>query len=419
MKKFDRRGKILPVLLIAAIISFTLTGVAESAVSGIDDAKNNAAGFIKGVARLGAYMAIPSNGIILPIQNEPSSPTAGDSFSIKEDTSDINTSLPEQSEPDSADIKPDESDKTESISSEQDEPDGEELELPEEEHSKSLLISKNITAEYQSPDDYNAKSGRIKEQTYGKITGDTVVDLEYGQIKNLTSFSANEVKKAAIAPPEFSNDGAPKVLIIHTHTTEAYELNYDDGYYDENFNGRTLDPGYSVVGVGAAMAQALADNGIGVVHDGTLFDEPLYNGAYDRSAERIKELLEEFPTIEVVIDLHRDGIADGDVRIAPVADISGEKAAQVMIICGADDGSNTLPNHLKNLGFAGALQQTAEQMYPGLTRPLLYDYRLYNQDLGHYNILIEAGAFGNSPEQARLSGTLMGNALAKVIKENS
>ncbi|MCH5324137.1 MAG: stage II sporulation protein P [Eubacterium sp.] len=416
------KAKTVPVLLVAAVVSFVFTGVAESTVSDIEYYEDAAAGLLVNIAQLSAYMTLPSNGIDIALPGGQAVQTVGDSVGVTDDTDTESADRTDsRTESDSAPDN-DKEDNTSEIStpSEPVTGDAEETQIPVDSHpqSQSLLVSKNITVEYMDAEKYTAHSGPIRELTYGRATDSTAIDLEHGQIRNLTELSNTEVYHAAQNAPTFGGvpDGGPQVLIIHTHTTEAYEPNYEDGYYDESFDGRTLDPGYSVVGVGAAMAQALADNGIGVVHDGTLFDEPLYNGAYSRSGERIKELLTEYPSIRIVIDLHRDGIADGDTRIAPVADIDGQQAAQVMIICGADDGSGILPDYLDNLGFAAAVQQTAEQMYPGLTRPLLFDYRIYNQDLGNYNVLIEVGAFGNSPEQARYSGTLMGNALAELIK---
>ncbi len=396
--------KIISALILAGVLSFTVTGVVQSAVSSAKDPGETAVTVLRELARLGAYMVLPSDGIELPRQDGQAVPGVSSESLPEQENESVEESVDSRHEVQS---DPDIGEQTQ-------------VSVDSQPQSHSLLVSKNITAVYQNSGDYSAQSGEIKEMTYGRAEDETAVDLQYGQIRNLTSLTSDEVKKAAGASPVFSSEkGEPQVLIIHTHTTESYELNYDDGHYDSSYNGRTLDPNFSVVGTGAAMAQALADSGIGVIHDGTLFDEPLYSGAYSRSAERIKELLEEYPTIEVIIDLHRDGIDDGNARIAPVAEIDGEKTAQAMIICGADDGSGNLPDYLENLGFAAALQQSAQRLYPNLMRPLLFDYRDYNQALGKYNVLIEAGAFGNSPEQAKRCGTLLGKALAELISGQS
>ena len=169
--------------------------------------------------------------------------------------------------------------------------------------------------------------------------------------------------------------------------------------------------------MGAALAQTLADNGICVIHDGTVFDDPLYENSYSRSRERIEQILSEYPSIKIVLDIHRDGISDGDARIAPVAETDSGTAAQIMIICGCDDGSGILPDYMKNLRFAIYLQQGIERDTPGLTRPLLFDYRFYNQDLTAGSLVIEIGALGNSREQAVLSARLVGESVASMLKK--
>ena len=88
-----------------------------------------------------------------------------------------------------------------------------------------------------------------------------------------------------------------------------------------------------------------------------------------------------------------------------------------MIICGCDDGSGILPDYMKNLRFAIYLQQGIERDTPGLTRPLLFDYRFYNQDLTAGSLVIEIGALGNSREQAVLSARIAGESVASLLKE--
>lgn len=171
-----------------------------------------------------------------------------------------------------------------------------------------------------------------------------------------------------------------------------------------------------MVGVGAVLAQTLSDNGIGTIHDGTVFDDPVYDNSYTRSRERIEEILKEYPSVKVVLDIHRDGIADGDVRIAPVTEINGKKAAQIMIICGCDDGTGILPDYMNNLRFATYLQNGIEADNEGLTRPMLFDYRFYNQDLTRGSLVIEFGALANDISHVRYSARLAGKSIADLLK---
>ena len=172
-----------------------------------------------------------------------------------------------------------------------------------------------------------------------------------------------------------------------------------------------------MVRVGEVLAQRLADNGISVLHDGTIHDYPAYTGAYDRSEATIRAALEEYPSIKVIIDLHRDAISNPDgSRTAPTAVINGRNAAQFMIITGCDDGRfGNMPEYLENLRLACLIQQSAEQLYPGLARPILFDYRNYNQHISTGSLLIEVGSHANSLDEAVYSAELLGDSIAEAL----
>ena len=184
----------------------------------------------------------------------------------------------------------------------------------------------------------------------------------------------------------------------------------------KSFTSRTTDDSKNMAAVGDAIATQLENAGIGVIHDTTKHDYPSYNGSYDRSRVTVQNILDEYPSIKVVLDIHRDAIerADG-TRIAPTTEINGKKAAQLMIICGCDDGTMGMPNCLKNFRFASALQQQFETDYPTLSRPVLFDYRKYNQDMTTGSLLIEVGGHANSIEEAVYSGELIGKSLVDLF----
>ena len=115
------------------------------------------------------------------------------------------------------------------------------------------------------------------------------------------------------------------------------------------------------------------------------------------------------------MDIHRDAIISGDTVTAPIVESDEGTAAQVMIISGCDDGTMNMPHYMENFHFACALQGTMESLYPGLTRPILFDYRHYNQDLTTGSLLIEVGSHGNTLDQAVYSGQLIGVSLAKTL----
>lgn len=396
--------------LAAAVISFTLTGVAENAVSGALRGEDIAGG-LKRLTVLSATLAMPINDFDENESTQKDDTVSNDKPGTSvEETSSVSSieEIPRtESKPEPNIPSVTESEATESL-----------VPALAPVESKTGLISLNIRKDKDDLASYTAKDGLTEEKHYGKITGDNVVELEHGQVRNCTEMPSNVLLTEGTRKPgiKIESSGEPQVLIIHTHTTESYERD-SDGYYDTSYSGRSLCPANSVVGVGAVLAQTLADNGISTIHDGTVFDDPVYNYSYSRSRERIEEILKEYPSIKVVLDIHRDGIADGDVRVAPVAEINGKKAAQLMIICGCDDGTGILPDYIYNLRFATYLQNGIEADNEGLTRPMLFDYRFYNQDLTRGSLVIEFGALANDISQVRYTAELAGKSIARLLKE--
>ncbi|MBR6045622.1 MAG: stage II sporulation protein P [Ruminococcus sp.] len=271
------------------------------------------------------------------------------------------------------------------------------------------------------PEDQDTRSGAVEKVHLGSYSGSQFFDLDTaGQVRNGTHYSNAALLAESRLEPAFSmayTEGEPLVLIYHTHTTESYEP-ADRDFYDSSFKSRTTDPEKSVCEVGERICRELEKAGIPYIHDTLVHDLPSYNAAYDSSRKTVKELLAQYPSIKIVLDIHRDAIQRSDgTRLSPTAEIDGRDAAQIMIISGCDDGTMGMPEHLKNFRFAAALQGELESRYPGLTRPILFDYRHYNQDLTTGSLLIEVGSHGNSLEQAFYAGELIGRGLAEMIRE--
>lgn len=270
------------------------------------------------------------------------------------------------------------------------------------------------------PDSFS-QGGIVTPLCYSPGTGDSYIDLPLGgQIRNVTNLSADEIYAEAVLAPDFKIDidapeDRPQILIMHTHTTESYQPD-ESGCYDPEYICRTTDSSRNMVAVGDAMARVFEERGIRTYHDTTVHDYPSYNGSYDRSRETVTALLEKYPSIKVVLDVHRDAIEreSGEI-IAPTVNIGGKSCAQVMIICGCDDGTMGMPNCMKNLRTASLFEQYMERGYKGLTRPVLYDYRKYNQDLTTGSLLIEVGGHGNSLEQAVYAGELSAEGIADAL----
>lgn len=248
-------------------------------------------------------------------------------------------------------------------------------------------------------------------------SGYTVAGRAY--ISNSTDYS--------LAPPDLLEPFAaqltpeePQVLILHTHGSEAYTPAPGTEVVWSG-NHRTTDSRYNVVAVGDAMAEVLGEAGISVIHDRTLYDYPSYSGAYDRSLAAIQSYLAQYPTIRFILDVHRDAIEDGQGnQYKVVSAIEGEgTAAQLTLVVGSDGGGLTHPHWKENLRLAVAVQQDALACYPTLMRPILLRNSRYNQHATTGSLLIEAGAAGNSPEEAALAGRLFAQRMAEVLQAQS
>ena len=284
----------------------------------------------------------------------------------------------------------------------------EETEEPEDQNEEH-------PGELPYPTEFDSDGGQIIRKTYSYDESSTFVTLPGGgMLRNSTDIDTEYLLEQASIKPYLSieTDGSPQVLIMHTHTTECYEP-YPRDSYDSEFSSRTTDLTKSIVAVGEEIAAQLEAAGIGVIHDQTVHDYPKYTGAYDRSCERVEELLQEYPSIKVVLDIHRDAIESDGVRYAPVCEVDSQTAAQVMIIC----GSMNVPQYRYNLRFASQLQSKLESDYPGFTRPILFAERNYNQELTPASILIEMGSSSNSLGEALYSGRLLGMSLAELLLE--
>lgn len=296
------------------------------------------------------------------------------------------------------------------------------------EHSSSPAESSQVSST-------SGSSGESSSKEEGKSTSSTpkknekkfgIIEMQFGAsgmnynnfyIKNATGTTL-DVKKELQKTPDvkIKKNGEPQVLIMHTHTCESF-MDEDLGYYYESFYSRNTDNKYNVTQVGDAIEAKLKAAGIGVIHDTTKHDDPSYNGSYNRARNTIQKNLKKYPSIQVVLDIHRDGLMkDTKEKIKPTCVINGQKAAQIMIISGCDtDGSLAFPDWEYNLRLALRLQQSAENMYPGITRPLYFSQTKYNMDMTHGSLLIEVGSDSNTLQEAVRTGGYLGDILVDVL----
>ena len=264
-----------------------------------------------------------------------------------------------------------------------------------------------------------ADAGTIIEKSYPQGSGEKYIPCGAGSIKNNTRQSAADIAAEIENPLPFAiepNSPEPQVLVMHTHATEDYRLS-EGLWFTPGDGARSTDRSVNMCAVGRVVADTLNAAGINTLHDETLNDYPSYTGSYANSRAVVQQYLQQYPSIKVVLDVHRDAIeTEGGSRYAPVCTVDGRQAAQVMIICGCDNGTTVqLPGWRQNLRFAAAWERSMESMYPGFTRPVLFSYRFYNQDLTTGSLLIEIGGHGNNLNEALYAGQLAAKGLAAAL----
>ncbi len=179
-------------------------------------------------------------------------------------------------------------------------------------------------------------------------------------------------------------------------------------------NFRTIDQNFSVVRVGDELANNLGNYGFNVNHNKTFHDYPAYTGSYSRSLKTVQNILSGFNS-DIIIDLHRDAIGSKE-DYAPLVKIGEDYCAQVMFVMGSDGGGLSHPNWSTNLKFAVKIQQKANELYPGLFKPIILRNSRYNQHLGKAACIIEVGATGNTLEQTILSMKYLSKVMAEALK---
>lgn len=204
----------------------------------------------------------------------------------------------------------------------------------------------------------------------------------------------------------------PRVLILHTHTTESYEPG--TAGYAQTAPYRTLDEAYNMLCIGDALAEALEAAGIPTVHDREFHDYPSYNSAYTQARKAIQANMQAHPGILLVLDLHRDAAGEGGRQLGTHVTVAGRETAQLMTVLGVGRSGLENPRWEDNLSLALKLQLLLEAQAPGITRPLSLRPQRFNQDLAPYTLLIEVGTAGNTQEEALRATRLLADALIRL-----
>ena len=252
-----------------------------------------------------------------------------------------------------------------------------------------------------------AETGLKTEVQKSNVPNKYTAEYNSVKIKNETNYKLT--KKVLTPNVTVKKDN---ILIFHTHTCESYTAS-DKYQYKQTGNYRTTDKNYTVVRVGRELDRQLKSYGYKVIHDETYHDYPSYTGSYENSYKTVTNSLQKNKNTDIVIDLHRDAI--GDSKYAPTVKIGDEYAAQLMFVIGGNI-SKEHPNWQQNLKFAVKIQEKANEMYPGLFKPIIFRYASYNQQVAKAATIIEVGATGNTLDQALTSMKYLSKVISEVVK---
>lgn len=233
-------------------------------------------------------------------------------------------------------------------------------------------------------------------------------------VDSTTSIGANQLNVDDLLGRNMKinqTSNGPKVLIFHTHSQEAFA------------DSKAGDASTSIVGMGKHLSEQLNALGIETLHHAGVYD--LINGKLDRSKAYqqaevgVKEILNQYPSIEVVIDLHRDGVPES-TRL--VTEIEGKQVAKIMYFNGlcrtkSNGDLTSMPNPYiqDNLALSLQMQLESEKQFSGFTRRIYLKGYRYNMHLMPKTLLIEAGAQTNTVEEVKNAMDLLAKILSKVL----
>lgn len=287
--------------------------------------------------------------------------------------------------------------------------------IPETETQKQEETEKKEETDKKQKKD-RKKEARTKaaEVNLDALQDFTYLLENYYTVDASTTADPAQINADALLSPEMQiekNAGKPQILIYHTHSQEAFA---------DSVSG---DVSATIVGMGDYLTELLTEKyGYCVIHNTSVFDmidgKLDRNAAYNLAEAEISQILEENPSVEVVIDLHRDGL-DGEKM---VTDINGKPTAKIMFFNGlsrtARNGAiDYLPNPYiaENLAFSFQLQLKAEEYYPGFTRNIYLQSLRYNLHLRPRALLVEAGSQLNTVEEEKNAMEPLADILDMVL----
>ena len=281
--------------------------------------------------------------------------------------------------------------------------------VPNNETTENKVAENAIVQEEKKTEDVDeAQTGLKTEVVKTNVPEKYTSEYNGVKIRNETDI---KLTKEMLTPTVSVN--TENIVIYHTHTCESYTPT-EKFEYKESGNFRTTDINYSVARVGTELTKYMEHYGYNVIHDTTLYDYPSYSESYDRSLKGVAKILEKNEDTDILFDLHRDAI--GDSSYAPTVKIGDEEAAQLMFVIGSNGGGSEHDNWNENLKLAIKIQEKANELYPGLFKPIILRNSRYNQQLATGASIIEVGATGNTMEQCLTSMKYLSKVLSEVLK---
>ncbi len=238
------------------------------------------------------------------------------------------------------------------------------------------------------------------------------------QIRNETQFSIN-IDEMLTSPLSFNlkADDGPQILIVHTHATECYSPE-GASTYSADKGDRSDNPAENMIAVGDAAEAVFKNYGINVLHDKTLHDMPSYNLSYANSLKTVEGYLAKYPSIKIVLDLHRDAyLYENGSKAKFVTEIKGQKTAQLMFVVGTNSGGLEHPLWRENMKLALKLQKTISFKYPHLMRGVNLRKERFNGHTTQGSLIIEVGSSGNTLSEAVRGITLAAEEMAGFFKK--
>lgn len=285
-------------------------------------------------------------------------------------------------------------------------------------HSEELISENTVPSFlYEEEEETNQTISEEKKKvtfTKKQLYSQSFLRKNFIQVDSTTTITNQELNGKNLFKKDLTikSTDAPQILIYHTHGSESYA---------DSRSGKQTD---TVVGVGNELEKQLKSHGYSILHDKTSYD--VRSGKLDRSkayyyaAQGIEKNLKKYPQIQVIIDLHRDGVGE-NTRL--VTEIDGKKTAQVMFFNGmsrtATNGNIAYlknPYKLSNLALSLQMQKTAYEIYPGFTRKIYIKGYRYNLHYRERSMLVEVGAQTNTVAEAKRAMKPLADIISAVLK---